>query len=774
MTAPTGRPRGRPRKNLLPVAPVPGPEPAADGVENKPKPKKEPAQRLSAAYFAEKLRSLREADESSFAEGSGGIKNIKERLELIKYEAEMNGIRTADILDQRSELQVADEFLERAMRGETDGWRAFDEELDAMERAFEVLSETSKRTILDDLRAEDVKALSAMIAEKADKLGKTWGDRIRRLRKIRKAARNPVPPGTREEDRHSEAAMHCLRYALYVMRSNISDRVTAGGASAYLDIRQHHINMAWTIYRARNNLRVSNHGLVPCGFVYEGVLLILPPGHGKTTIAFANLGLQISLRPYTQLLCGHANATLASANLRYLAHLFSDENPAGQRNIALFPAIRLDSVSEKRMRLKTKEKSKSSTSAAYGIHSKLGGVDANEIWFDDPVDPSEREQPEQRRRTYELMVGQWSHRLRGKRGFKLTTATLWHDDDANGRQLEMIRKSKLNVAVYMHACGGPETSPPFQAIWPEMYPAERLRAMYAADPAIYAAAYMCDPRPESLQIIKKLRYYDPSSPQHLEFKRGATFYVSLDPSATTNAKSDKAGVVYGGFGVVTGEADGKKTSEYRLRIEGAKQMLATQSDLVQHVCNFAFSSRVDEVLFENVSGYMGFGEMLQNELGIVPIGMPTGNRSKEVRLRQVAGMLEHTIPDGPEGAKVFGGAVVEFPGIRNEDGSVGPDPSLQWFYDQILKYGTVRDKGCLDATTQLIWHLVNVGDLVGGAGRVTDIIRTNVVNAKDDRIKAMLKQMLKPPVERDPHEEEADFFGYGSQGHMELEMQWNN
>ncbi len=421
-------------------------------------------------------------------------------------------------------------------------------------------------------------------------------------------------------------------------------------------------------------------------------------------------------------------------------------------------------------RWKKQEKSKSATSSAFGIHSKIGGVDASEIWLDDPVDPSEAEQPEQRRRTHDMITGQWKDRVRGRHGFSTTTATLWHDDDSTAKRIELAKAGKANLAVYVQSCGGPNSHPPFKSIWPELYPASDLRQKYAANPGLYAATYMCEPRPESLQIIKKLRYYDPNSPQHLAFKKGATFYVSLDPSATTNPKSDKAGIVYGGFGLVTGDVDGKLSSEYRLRIEGAKQMLATQSDLVQHVCNFAFSSPVNDVLFENVNGYMGFGEMLENELGIKPIGMPTGNRSKEIRLRQVVGMMEHTIPDGPEGAKVFGGAVVEFPGVRLDDGSIGPDPEKQWYFDQILKYGSVKDKGCLDATTQLIWHLVNTGDLVSGAGRVTDIIRSNAVNAKDNRVRELFKHIFNPPAEKDHSEQEAAFFGSGNLGAME----WNN
>ena len=61
-----------------------------------------------------------------------------------------------------------------------------------------------------------------------------------------------------------------------------------------------------------------------------------------------------------------------------------------------------------------------------------------------------------------------------------------------------------------------------------------------------------------------------------------------------------------------------------------------------------------------------------------------------------------------EGAR----AVLEFPGVWNEEGKLVCHPDYRWLVDQFLKFGTIKADHCVDAITQLLPSL----DLRPGSG----------------------------------------------------------
>lgn len=514
--------------------------------------------------------------------------------------------------------------------------------------------------------------------------------------------------------------------------------------------------MAWCFWFTDESMKYTHEGILPCQ-PYEGAMAVVAPGHGKTTLAIGRYTQKIARNNFFKLVLGHARAEDANKNATYIKSFFDGDSPGARRLAALYKPVVLSVDSAHKFTIDTGEKSRQPTVQAAGVTAKIAGADASEVWLDDPVDRAHREQPEERRRTAEAINGNWLARLRGKDAKYVITTTLWHEDDANFRRLKLAREGKIRMASMVLRCGGPEDRPKFYAVWPEMYPSSKLKSTYQTDPAMYAAAYMADPRTESMQIIRKLRYYNPMNEEHRSFLMGATKHLSLDPSASSRQGADKSGIIYAAAGTVQGVVDGVQKTEQRCRILDGRQMNATQSDLVNYVGMYASTmGSVDYVHVEVVQGFAATPEMLSNQFGIDAITHTPGIRSKEVRLRGVAGLI-----DDSRKSNEFGGAVVEFPGAVMEDGSIGPDQQYQWLYDQFLRFGVTKDDHCLDATTQLVAYLQRTGDLSSGAGWVTQQVQRAMNIGADPR----LIRMIEEAENRDKNtsqsaaEEEGSFMG---------------
>lgn len=754
------RGRGRPRKDGKPTAQHIPPE-----LYKTSKPEATAPDARDARYFANILGELHNRHVSAIRRGVGGVKNYKETLQGIIAEASLRGIKPESVMDNRDLVDRVADVIDR-LEDLEDVMRLNDDEVAAVEKAMDLADRLCQTVTVEEVRktekeygkTEKMKALK----EKYDALKKAWGDRIAKVRRLKDRARTPVPPGILVQvPLYAEAARasQYLRHMVYVMRSNLSDRQAAGGARGLIDIQYHHAKLAFEYWMSRNNLTIHPlYGEIrdrmdktcwSSNLRAEGFITVMPPGSGKTTFALGAISFEINHNPNLKLLIGHAQEEQAKTNLVYLAKFYDPADATGQRNRALWEGVpEIKHVSRTQFRLKTKETSRQPTARAHGMTAKISGSDADFIWFDDPVDQSEREQPEERRRKSELMVGNWMSRLRGPHTFHLTTTTLWHEDDANMRRLKLAKQGKLLIDKLLLSCGGPETHPKFHSIWPEVLPPSKLKQIWTQDPAMYAAAYMADPRPEEHQIIRRLRLYNPDTPAHREFVKNATCYLSVDPAATARQKSNKSGIIYAGLGSVT---DGTVT-ERRLRIFDARQLLATQSQVIEHVAAFSFANRVDYCVIEIVSAFQGLKEQLENQFGIAPIAVHPGLKSKEIRLRGVAPMIEDHRASSEQS-----GAVVEFPGVLDgTTGAVVPDPRFERLYEQFLRFGVTANDDMLDAVVQLAAHLQRSGELSPGSGFVTEAVQRTVATG-DNRIKRMLDEFAgrKPAVSVD--QEDAEF-----------------
>lgn len=682
--------------------------------------------------------------------------NLAQALALLEAEARVSGYDPKHLQDVRTEAEkIADAWREVSAHPES-VFEVVDDTLAAMEAQMNAADKLGLQ-LLGGSNTDEGLERELKLHELAKK---KWAERLSRVRKLRHRAREPFPGGF-GGDYRCYAAVHAIRFMIYVGRSSI------GADSSIFRIGKHHVEFSIALWLARNNLQYHDHQWVDVTdpeqtqspAPYDGVMGVMPPGHGKTALAAHAITLIIDQNPREKWIFGHAQAPKAEENLAYVGSNFDPNTANGRRNISLFgpPVIAKKNSDTLDLEDRSSETRKASTIRAHGITSKISGSDADGIWFDDPCDQELAEQETTRKRVADRMNGTWRTRKRGKKAFEIITTTLWHHDDPNSQWMDLITKGKINYLLVKRECGGPDQK--FAPLWPDEYPASRLKQIYAQmrNHRLYAAAYQSNPQPEELRRIKRLAYYLPGSDEHTQFVRDAVFHLSLDPSATNNEKSDKASFVYAGVGDIKSVKDGVHSYERRMRVCDAMQFRANQTEGVDTVCAYAETHSTHYCHVETRSGFNATAEMLEAR-GIDVIRHDPKNQKKLLRLEHVAVML-----DDSNRARGFPGAVVEFPGMLMEDGTIGPDPEsdIAWLAKQILDAGVAVEDHGLDATTQLCKYL---GPELGvGEGSVT--IQAQEANRfhENPAINRMLEECAKERNGRNAgHEDWAFMCGKGS------------
>lgn len=693
--------------------------------------------------------------------------NLSQAREILELEAKGYGIDPKRLADARSQPEIASDAIDRLLDAPESIFEQTDTQLTAIEQMMDLADQQTSEVLAEagTRRYEDMQRdiPEAVIIEKYEKqrkqresAKKKWRDTLRRVRKLRQRVRQPVPDGTVSNRHHSHAAARVLRYMIYVTRT------TLDGSTGIARIGYHHAEMAAMLYHSKTGWYRDWNGCVSASHntgtmvrekPWDGAMFVLPPGHGKTHFAASALALELSENPRLRFLFGHAQAKKAEENLRLFSSFFDPDVAAGRRNRSLFdiPPIAKNTVSVFDLEDPTGEKKKALTVTAYGMTAKISGSDTDRIWFDDPCDQELAEQETTRKRIFDRMNGTWRTRKRGTKAFELITTTLWHHDDPNCRWLDLSRTGKINCRHMIRACGGPEQG--FKSLWPEVYPSSYLKSKYAEmrNPRLYAAAYQSNPQPEELRPIRRLAYYDPAAESHKRFMASAVFYLSLDPAATNRDKSDHASYVYSGEGdIEVADENGNPATERRLRIIDAEQFHANQTEGVMLTMSYAETHPTHYLLTEVAGGFHATVELFESH-GIDVIGMPTGNKSKALRLKHVAPMLDDSLRD-----RGLSPAVVEFPGRVREDGTIGPDPEspLAWLEEQILNFGSVGGDHGVDALTQTCKH---VGPSLGyGEGAVTRQIKQSRREPADPRLARHLRS-LADEESKTPGEDEHRF-----------------
>lgn len=653
--------------------------------------------------------------------------NAAQARELIDTEAKLCGYDPKHLMDVRTEAQVYADATRELLEAPS----ALFETTDSILEKIKAQMDAADGFLVDRCGAHDrlgsvKEAKQKKAAEKLyNESKKVWGERITKLLAVRRRARDAFPEGACQANRPAIVASHVLRFMLYVGRDSDGNPFVMG---------RHHGDAALALYEAESGKRWEDYAWVDTDF--EGVMFVFPPGHGKTTFASHRYGLRIAQRPTIRIIHGHAQSLQAEKNLAYVASMFDTDTAQGRRLRSLFtdiPPIARKTHNVFDLAPIGGEKKRQPTMMAYGMMAKNSGDDADDIWFDDPCDQELAEQETTRVRIFDRMNGTWRARKRERsnkkiKTFEFTTTTLWHHDDPNARRIQLAKDKKIRLRVKMLACGGPNDG--FKAIWEEVYPPSKLRQIYAGmrNPRLYAAAYQCNPQPDELRIIRRLRLYDPTEESHGEFMASAVCYLSIDPAATNTEKSDMAGMVYAAMGDVPKHKDDATDYVRELRVIDAKRFHATQLEAVDQCAVYSAQHRVDYVFWEVRSGFHAGPELMKVKYDLDVTPLDPGNRKKELRLRDASVLIDDAAVD-----KGLPPPPVAFPGVRDPaTGKLVPDPALEEFYKQILDFGITRHDDMVDALTQMVNRLGP--DLRVGDGLVSEqIIRSMKI---DPRLKA--------------------------------------
>lgn len=752
--------RGRPRKNpndprwaaidakRAGVAAAARAEPAAvePVTDDKPDVKKRRPPRLlngkpNPAFWREKVASLSDlVDRASRGECEipKGL-NIQHAREQFAFEAASYGIDPAQIMDLRTDAQKIEDAVNSLLEDPNSVFELTDEQVRLLEKTLADIDRLHQemRPIISETQVAEESRRAGLEVERRRHLGKAWADLLRRLRRVRDLCRKPWDESWPMNDPERSKALWPLRYMLYVGRS------TMEGRQDIFKMGRHMVVFAQYLHEARIGKWLTNDQKI-CPSIwqecpYDSMMAVFPPGTGKTTLAAHFFALQLSINPMQRLLIGHAQEDQAFLNLEYVTTCFDQGTPSGRRNKALFPGLaRIERKSQKTLKLMTREAIRTPTIKAHGIKARVSGADADFVWFDDPCDQSLAEQDTERERVFNRMNGTWRARKRGRRTFELTTTTLWHHDDPNCRRIALSRQNKLYIRLCIQPFGGPTSHPPFKSYWPEIYPPSRLRRIFEElrNPRLYAAAYECNPQPDSMRKIKRLAFYDPRSVEHEEFMASAVTWVSLDPAATerADAKShtDQASLVYAAIGDVRVRGpDGEDRVIRRLRILDAMEFHASQSECVAQVMAFSQRRPVHYVLCECWGTTSGTIELFEARgLDVVPY-LPK-NKQKGERLDEVAVLLDDSIRDHG-----LPGAVVEFPGEARASGALKCHHEYFWLERQIIEFGATSADNSLDAVTQLVRH--HLASLEVGCNAFTTKVR-EVEQIGEPRIRRMIEE----------------------------------
>ena len=338
--------------------------------------------RPNAAYYRFRFGKINDLVFQSVSAGQGVPFNSYQALQGIALEAKAAGLDMDSIADQRTEATIVADALMRYTETPEAIWEDEDAVLETVLKRMDdadnlLLSHVEGRIKDIDERRAAIKKLQRL------------GSRIRTVLSLRKRARREPPDGgnTNTHVYHAYSAAHLLRFMLYVGRSNMPSGDPGG---TVFKIGRHHAKIAWDIYEAQKGIDFRFDGdaarpgirPIPGLIPYKGVVIIAPPGHGKSEVACHFTAREICRNPETQAIMLHAISEKAEGNLRYVASCFSRDNSVGRRCMALFH-VELAQSNNKKMRVKLDRPLNQSTLEAYGFMAGRLGINTNlQIWDD--------------------------------------------------------------------------------------------------------------------------------------------------------------------------------------------------------------------------------------------------------------------------------------------------------------------------------------------------------------------------------------------------------
>ena len=547
-------------------------------------------------------------------------------------------------------------------------------------------------------RIEDGHERAIRLLDEAKK--KRWVDILKRIQETRLLCREKDHPNLKEKTPEWEAwrYIHTLRFASYVGRSDISGKIDFIMLPDHLILADLVKEIA---YEYREEAEI------------QGVMIVIPPRHGKSWYMIFDEILSICQEPDANGAIVHNSEDMAASRLKVIKEHFNDQLPQGRRRRVLFPEIEMDwnvNNSQTMILKNRKVMSMEGNCNSYGLHGKRLGVTIHRLRGDDIIDQKECREASTRQRTNETFTKVWMSRLTSKKAFFFLIGTRWHDDDILGRMVRMLRSGKNNFAYLSIPAGGPEEG--FAPIWSEAgYDAKFLERWYhSLGPQDYACIFQNDPDTKTARKISRLWFFDKTwiedietAPQHVRnFLARGTYALSVDPAGTEARRSNKAGMTYCVYGPMEIELpSGVIVEQQMLWFLKNWDMSASQYTIAEIITEF-YNTRfkpdgrheVDRIVVETTGGFHATTEMLVKYNGIpedVVIRRAPGRGNKIDRFLQYSALIE-------SGKVMFPGVYTR--SLSGDDKELIMDNDWSEAANQMLRAGTVTDLNLLDCISQ--------------------------------------------------------------------------
>lgn len=717
--------------------------------------------------------------------------NCSQAMDLLVYEAKHNGLDPKHALDVRTDEQIVADAVDKLCEDPETLDQLTDSELELTARAIreQKLDETQKFqeeefrnavTLVDGILQERIKEgkvahgtdgytnVEVRLAERK-KRGKLWLSRIEREMRLREWIRTrTVPKGENPAKATAFQAAKPLFFMVKVFRSNTTSQLRPGSDCKVYRIGMCHATFAMDTFEARHGLRYGAAGVEYNFYEWMGVMLLAHPGTGKTDYVMAYTTLEISENFKTQAAWLHAKSDKACEHKKHISDTFDNSNAVGRRRNAIYPSpgfSRRDNNAST-MRLNV-DGIKSPTLQASGVTSAgLSGNTNFQVW-DDVVPTSDRDQPTERERRITYLRQTWFTRQRGRKTFIIFSGYPFHNDDAvsvyrrdSDNQGEGRRRLFLTSE---QKAGGPNTTPKFKSICPEMYSSEDLAAKFnqmGRNMNLWSANYMLNPIADESRLIRKLRFYDPEEAmpgqeptEHDKFMAVAHVDITVDPTATNKETSDKAAVLRAALSQVRVQRPGTNffEEETRLRFLNGARLHLNQIELGDELAMLAAGSNIDEVHLEIRSNSgTATRDYIEQKYGYAVTTHDPLIMNKGIRLKWVSALIDDS----------NGGAKVEFPGQWEEhDGErvLVCREDLRWLAKQLLDFGVESEDDGVDAVQQLVYHYMKQGVLMAGTGAATVAIQESLKQSGDPRMRAIVKQMFGDQRTKTAHQEDCEW-----------------
>jgi predicted phage terminase large subunit-like protein len=303
-----------------------------------------------------------------------------------------------------------------------------------------------------------------------------------------------------------------------------------------------------------------------------------------------------------------------------------------------------------------------------GVGGPITGRGAHLLVIDDPVkNDEEARSPTCRQKQWDWWQSVASTRLRPG-GLIVIIQTRWHRDDLTGRILKHAKNNGQRWRVVsLPALAGdddPLGRAPGEALWPEMYPRDRLLRIRAGRTAYYwQALYQQNPQAEG-----GTEWPDSFFTDDIWFDQWPTAWrlkcVALDPSKGTDAKFGD----YSAFVMLMCGRDGLVYIDADLAVRNTALIVDTALEIQREFGPDGFgveANQFQQLLADEI-------ERVSRERGM-PLPLYTINNqvNKQVRIRRLTPFLAQKVfrfKGGSPGARLLVEQLRDFPCGDHDDG----------------------------------------------------------------------------------------------------------